>query len=468
MDLGPPLLPIVIDPLEVTLNGGKFTSAGDGLLKNGHKFDPSVKNHLPLLEPARTKAGTVRVHQPYIKKQPLACWKAQSVFRGLTQSGTMSSLQAQLRGSDAGMDAVLAKAEKQLNQDFREKNAGVRDEKWNNAESNESKAQMDPTRFLREFFRLDGDKESTHEAIAVVLKTRSRMELHEAADSLKLEHQSVDAPHAGGVRPEIDRWIIISKTRSALTEKIRTISREKARMDRILEDESNEQTRKLNQKMIAGARKSGKEVWDVTGNWRIRCPGIERQWGKAKDALTLDIFISNTSEGRQMWAEFDFNVITGMFRFIKPASKGPAEKLSGGQASKRKCTYDEEVEENGEDEDEELYPEDSDNSSTPQEFILSANDKPTSKFPKWDFRWRGEETGEGQILLSSDECLCSIKFHGTGGCKLTGTFEGSFAGKVEFTGLKIGKGGSSQSDPTREWNSRSERAYEAASIGRWR
>ena len=481
MDLGPPLLPTVIAPLEVTLNGGKFTCSGDGLVKNEHKFDPNMRNYLPLLEPVRTKTGKVRFHQPDITKQPLAYWKAQCVFRGLTQGGTVSGLQDRLRSSDVGMITLLAKTEKELNKKFREKNAAIRDERWNSAESNEQKAEMDPRRFLQEFFHLDGMKESSHQGDAVVLKTVNRSILHQAADSLRLEHHSVDAPDTDGGRSRTDnRWIIISKTRSALNQKSQIISRERARMQRILEDERNERTRKLNKSITAETKKLGKEVWDVTGNWTIKCPKIESNWGNANRALTLEIHISNTSEGKQMWAEFDFNVINGIFRFINPASKAPTKKSSQAQASsthsKRKRTNNKEEVENDDDDDDEeedededggLCEQDSDNSSTPEEFILSAKDQPSPKCPMWDFRWRGEETGEGQIQLSSEKYLCSIKFYGTGGCKLTGTFEADFTERVEFTGLKIGKGRSNRSDPTDEWQRRNERQYEAARVGRW-
>ena len=319
MDLEPPLLPIVIPPLEVILPAGKFTCSGNGLMKPDHKFDPSVKNHLPLLQPARTKKGTIRVHQPYIEKKSLAYWKAQCVFRGLSQSGTIQSLQDQLRNSDAGMTANLAKIEKKLNKEFREKNAAVRDEIWNSADTNEKKAKLDPGRFLREVFRLGGVEDSSHDDGVVVLKTEFRSELHEAAKPLGLEHYSVDAPaRADGIRSRIDRWIVISKTRSALNEQVQMIDRERLRINRIPEDQNNERDTKLYESMIAKAKKSGEVAWNVTGKWIIKCPEIESNWGNTNRALTLVIHLSNTGEGRQMWAEFDFTVLHGIFGFLNP------------------------------------------------------------------------------------------------------------------------------------------------------
>ena len=319
------------------------------------------------------------------------------------QSGTVQSLQDQLRRSDAGMTANLAKIEKKLNKEFREKNAAVRDEKWNSMKSNEKKAEMDSRRFLQEYFYLDGVEDSSHDEDAVVLKTHFRSELHQAAESLRLEHNSVDAPaHADGTRPSIDRWIIISKTRSAFSKQVQAISREKVRIDRILEDESNECNKKLNETMVAKAKKSGKATWDVMGKWNIKCPEIESNWGKANCALTLVIYMSNTGEGRQMWADFDFTVIQGIFRFIKPTSTGRVKNASLGPAtagSKRKR----------------IDVEEDDGYSKREKFILSANDEPGPKCPEWEFRWRGEETGEGVIQLSLENYRCSIKFEGSGG-----------------------------------------------------
>ena len=127
----PALYPIVIEPLKWNAGSKAFTCSGDGLLKDGYKYDPNVKRHLPLLEPKRTQKGTIAVHQPHIAKQPLAYWKAQCVFRNLPQSGTVAKLQESLRYTQAAMDPELASAEKRLNEEFRMKNAAARDDKWN-------------------------------------------------------------------------------------------------------------------------------------------------------------------------------------------------------------------------------------------------------------------------------------------------------------------------------------------------
>ena len=230
----------------------------------------------------------------------------------------------------------------------------------------------------------------------------------------------------------------------------------------------------MNESMTAKGKKSGKDVWDVTGSWIINCPGIESEWDCKMDSLTLDIHLSKTDEGMQMWAEFDFNILEGVFRFIKPTQASRSKKSSLTKASLKRKRKDEDKDEEDENEDSDegvgIYEEDSEDSSTPEEFILSTNDRPSPKCPKWDFRWRGEETGEGEIQLSSEESLCSITFHGTGGTKLTGIFKNDLSGDSKFTGLKIATADSlpDRSDPSHEWHSRSEKAYESARVNRWR
>ena len=152
MELQPALEPMVISPLQVTWKSVTFTCSGNGLLKDGHKYDSQVEKNFPLLKPARTKTGKTAARQPQIQKQPAAYWKAQCAFRNLTQSGRISDLQERLRHADAAMNEELTKLEKQLNAEFRTNNAAARNDKWKGFKMDEEKANADPKRFLRERF----------------------------------------------------------------------------------------------------------------------------------------------------------------------------------------------------------------------------------------------------------------------------------------------------------------------------
>lgn len=142
-----------------------------------------------------------------------------------------------------------------------------------------------------------------------------------------------------------------------------------------------------------------------------------------------------------------------------------------------------EDEDEDEDEDEgseEGLEEDEDtNSSTSMNFLFLKESLPSSDARQFGFRWRGEETGEGEIQLGADAKLCSITFASPNA--LTGVFVSGLTREVEFKGIRegfeaeasgSGSGGGSGtvywSDPSYEWSSRNAAAHERARVGRWR
>ena len=465
------IYPVLIDPLRVTSNSCHFTCSGEGLLHGEYGFDPTVEKFLPLLEPLRTKKGTIRVRQPHIQEKPMAYWKAQCAFRNLIQSGSIMNLQERLREEPREMSAELAKIEKRLNKEFRKRNDLAKDEKWKAMETNEQKAEMDATRFLREyFFDPESKAPSLHDAAVVVLKTWSRSWIHEAVEALGLDHESVDAPMDNdGSQSSVDRWIVVGKNEYTVSAKIQEIAREAFRVRQRIEEVRIERVRKITEGLAAEAKKSGsKAPWDVTGSWAIKCPYIEEQYGQLgerSDECSLDIYFSHNTEGKQMWAEFDFMIYTGIFRFLNPTSAGPPRhnppssttsgvQMKGVIPSKRSRPYDDDEEDDEENEEEEDDDENEDGrqTPTPQEFFIAPKAKPSPSCPKWNYRWRGEETGEGEIDLYSDKKICSITFGGPGGTKLFGIFESSLTPKIEFTGLKTAKGTpQSRTDVDSQW-----------------
>jgi hypothetical protein len=58
-------------------------------------------------------------------------------------------------------------------------------------------------------------------------------------------------------------------------------------------------------------------IWDVTGSYEIYCPEIENQWA-CHVPLSLDIYLEKVGDTHQMYADFNFNVVEGIFRFEKP------------------------------------------------------------------------------------------------------------------------------------------------------
>ncbi|KAI9765776.1 MAG: hypothetical protein M1839_005389 [Geoglossum umbratile] len=460
-DALPPLHPIVIPPLGYSsTSGGKtYTCSGDGLIWDGYKFDPDIKNSLPLLEPVRTKKGTIAIRQPHIPKRPAPWWRAQCKFRGLSQQGRIEVLQERIRATDNGMVGELATAEQELNVEFRKKNAAARDEKWNHMETDEEKAEADPGRFLREKF-----PSGTGGNMAVVVKTHSHRELHKEAAPFGLYTESTDAPVKNdGTLPSINRWIVIGRDRLSLHEKILEINCEATRVRQRAQEAHEERSRKKHQTVIQKAKKesaasspseskkSRVKKWNVAGSYDIKCPYMEEQWGGDGKECSLSIHITRESAGTwQMWAEFDFIALEGIFRFVSPTHES-AGTLPVGKDD----------DENNEDEDGD------DDGVDPIEFLIPTTRRPSPTSCIWSFRWRGTETGEGEIQLYSDEKLCSLTFHGAYGSDIEGTFESDLTGEIGFTGRKVEEEGVGQGGPKDRWRDFSESAYEYAGKARW-
>ncbi|ESZ96072.1 hypothetical protein SBOR_3549 [Sclerotinia borealis F-4128] len=207
--------------------------------------------------------------------------------------------------------------------------------------------------------------------------------------------------------------------------------------------------------------------WDVRGSYVIECPDIEDEWGEKDSELTLDIYLENRNGRQQMFAMFHFIVVEGIMRFERPIPVPRSQNESGKR--KREDDY---MDEDGDVLMSDIPRYDANDSNpnnyTESAFFLKANDKPTARRPTWRYRWRGEETGEGEIQLGSDRTLESITFTNKGK-ELSGTFKCDFAGTCNFTGLKVmSRPHDSRVDPEAQWVNRSEAAHEYARQARWR
>lgn len=436
------LHPTVIRPLKASINGLEFTYDGEELLKTGYPFESDLTRYIPLLEPILTKAGKIAVRQPQPIKKKKDWWQAQCAFRGLLQSGNIADLQHRLRmEGETGLLSELASAEVKLEQEFRDRSAKARDEKWQKpTTTDEEKAGLDIDRFLREAF----DSRNNN---VVVLKVDSglRAQVHKAADSLGLENLSTDAPPStheqGG--PRTDRWIVIARDRAVLKQKLDEIAQQTKQERKQLDDDKKAELRRKHAKAQKEAKATQKRggSWDIFGTWAISCPYAESQWGFSETECSLTIYEvgGGNDDRKQIWAEFDLIAITGVFRFVRPTSG----RADGGSAGDRKRKRSE------------------------AEFILGPEEGPSPSQATWAYRWRGEETGEGEIQLFSDDNSYSVTFSGPRGTKLKGTFGGGCFKECDFTGLKIGGRVGTHSDPEREWRNRDEDAYERARTGRW-
>jgi hypothetical protein len=88
--------------------------------------------------------------------------------------------------------------------------------------------------------------------------------------------------------------------------------------------ELKEKEAKLKDKQKAKEREG--KPWDVTGSYDIKCPAIQDEYDDTGE-LTLDIMSDDTAKGRQLFASFNFGILTGFFRLKAKKPKGePAKK----------------------------------------------------------------------------------------------------------------------------------------------
>ncbi|KAG9228608.1 hypothetical protein BJ875DRAFT_526167 [Amylocarpus encephaloides] len=208
---------------------------------------------------------------------------------------------------------------------------------------------------------------------------------------------------------------------------------------------------KENQKQIRDSTGKCKD-WNVTGMYEIVCPEITAQWDH-KD-LGLEIFATGSGAESQLFATFDFGVVTGVIRFEKqPGDKSQTSTTK--QPTSRKRTRDDSEGDLVDDPDSDGK-ESEKGDNDPSNFLLTTVRLPSRKHKKWTFLWRGEETGEGEIQNDNDRC--EIVFGEPRGMVIMGSFDSFVA--ADFTGVKVAAGREASTNPKYEWEERGDDAYD--------
>ena len=422
-------------------------------------FEPNIATYLPLVEPKLTKAGKPMERQPTVPAQPLGWWKAQCRFRGLAVSGTIKLLQERLRSCEnRDMTSEMARFYEVIKAEYIRMNVESVEKCWLAADQNE-KARLWPRRLLHDLF-IANLATPNNEVLSVVLSDHH--EMVGAAQRLNLfcEDTKLD------VNAEEQRLIVVGRDRKAVSaktaEKVREGQRERARAR---EEKKDALERKFAQAETLKRKidQYTAQTWDVSGSWTVICPDIRDVGGHRGDRQScLEIKLTRPSPTGlvQMYAEFDFLVIWGILRFVNPDVKEP--EISGSSSR---------LVEKGEKDglgfhQENFRFEEDFSSEPPTEFMLPTGALPSSETRNFKYRWRGEETGEGEIQLGSDEKLYSITFQSPN--TLTGVFHSNYV-SAEFRAFKeeTGRPNEYAMDPGYLWSRRSEAAYERARVNRW-
>ncbi|KAK0788259.1 hypothetical protein LTR91_004071 [Friedmanniomyces endolithicus] len=206
----------------------------DKLYRYGEEFDSNPDAYLPLLQPALTKSGKRRVHQPSIGEE----------MKELTKSRD--------------------------------------DHVWPSL-SAELKALANPERAVREAFS------GTDHVKPHVLKVGDdeRARLRELCGTLGLEHESTDAPERhrtlSGIKS--DRWLVVGSNARDVFEVISEISRQRYRKQAELKEGQEERRQaainqreaesRIRQVALVATANEKQGGWDLTGRWDITCPEMQ-------------------------------------------------------------------------------------------------------------------------------------------------------------------------------------------------
>ncbi len=432
-----------------------FECRGNGLEYQDYRYVADIEPYLPLLEPKRTKTGAVSARQPQIPTKSKNWWEAQCVFRGMSKGGSIGDMMNRLRQNKTAMVYELEQAEKRLNEEWQQKEDMAKGAVWNNLPTNEAKSRFDADRLLREHFQDPNER-------VLILRIHFSGSVRKAVAAQGLNVRDTHVPSGSEPKDEkgekVRRLVVVGRSEFDVCKKIAEMHTpghgtkwlaqlEAQDQARQVASTTNTTPRQQQPRMPEPARQSASKPaptprqkpqpqpagsadttpWSVHGMWEIDCRYMQEQWGRDGKKCHMMLKIEPVKRGAppgdwvQMWATFDFIAVTGVMRFFLPprnAKQASSEQdVKPGSKRKVECLND-----------------DYDVGEEPT-FLIPRHQQPSAAHPTWRFVWRGEETGEGEIQEDSDQLTgCELRFGGSDGHELEGTFVCDFTGEVGFTG----------------------------------
>ncbi|KAL9629481.1 MAG: hypothetical protein Q9164_006862 [Protoblastenia rupestris] len=325
-----------------------------------------------------------------------------------------------------------------------------------------AEANWDQDLFLQKYF-LNADRlpdRSKTPTPMILPHLSNRMSLHVAAERIGL------ATLSGGKGDA--RTLVIGWDKNAVFREAYRIDHEQAAQKEQVKDESWEEDMDEHHEFVKSLPASShRQVFSINhaeGEYLVKCENIESNY--TPDSMTMNI---TYSEGEGWVAMFDFGVIEGMMIFDTDKGRLQERWLQG-----------KEIEDRGSEDDED---EDSFEASScghtfsgrkrkgpPNPFSKQGSKRPKKSTGNSDrclfLKWRGDETGEGEIQLDTGDCNSgSIEYLDPACTRFKGTFSADLLGEdVPFQGFKISSDGGSV---IKSWGDYSESAYERARVRRW-
>lgn len=405
----------------------------------GTSFDENVDHYCPPL--VRIKNGNVAKRQPQVREMGTNYWKAQCSFRGLKTTGRVEELKDRIRNRDRSQDAAVKQEQDRIRgllDAHYEKKALEDAERWwqDSSIKLELKVQSDAQRALKELL----DRDPGIRNSAFVLQTRSNA-LTYWAQQFGLACQIVEPPQSmlAGMDDWLSwgSWSVVGRA-DLVQQQVDTLTRQassEARAERDRVNSAREAKRVELQTQFDAFVDEAKrqEDWDLTGSWYVQCTELANYSSHQPETLSMEIYQDDyglndvrglsrqngTVPFPRFCATFEFGIVEGVMR---------------------------------------IYPPESSRSSTVP-FKVSSN-------PRFEYIWRGRETGEGEIQTTADAKVFPITF-GLHGTTFEGTFECEYLQGVKIVGRKVSHGHGRRMGSEEKWRSLSERAWARECSSRW-
>ena len=490
--------PSLLPSISRTIAGRKYSCS-----KPGHEavlYDESngrtpyvadVSPYLPLLTPKLTKAGKAAKRQPEVPRRSVSWWRAQCGFRGLAVGGSAAALQDRIREhGNKGLGGSMRQGLEELRKEYEQKNRQEVEKVWREGDFTK-KVKLWPRRVLFDSFKAQPG--SGKKVLSFEVDDWGN-EISEVCRQMGVCCEMRKMPyHKTG-----QRMVIVGSEEKAVRAKFAETSRDAERVLQRQRQEGEEEEAAAKaefRKRLGLARAEGKDLkgkWNVSGQWEISCPYIESESDTGEHcSLELGFTKPGLNGQVQFYATFEFIILTGIMRFVNPRI-GPGSRMkrkpnhgeddnpgddqsddddTGDDQSDHDENSGDDLSDNEENSGDDLS-DDDEGATTPNQYLFPKSALPSFTSQNFVYRWRGEETGEGEIELGSDTKLCSLTFESPNA--LRGTFSSAYTGKIKFNGFKAGfdsqqhQGKSYLLDPGSQWSSRSGAAHEHARIARWR
>lgn len=429
----------------------QYEQARRKLTRLGESFDMSLTSKLPP-PVVRTKAGKIAKRQPQYDKRSRAYYQAQCAFRGLASSGSTEELQEALQNRDIRQDEVIHHELVRLGREadiYEAEQEGMRFEEWWKASSTafEEKLLRLPHRALQE----ERDKPDSRLRTSCLTFPGQRFDILGASKRLGLACEELQGPTDLPPGSVVEQCQIVGEATAVRmqAETFKHAAEDNAREQwdlwraRIEADKVADRVQR--EKLIQETTQL--DDWDLTGKWKVQCDALaEDHDEKTMEKLTMEIFKDDyrldaagddegTSEDEcsenedgddtdgepvqecpadltcpRFCAGFDFGVLEGMMR---------------------------------------IYP---------QTSTQCPNWRSISENPTFELRWRGRDTGEGEIMVEALRHVRSITFSEFGTYAEGILHCPSMGGSFPFTGTKVAHGNGQELSSSYEWTSLNEAA----------